>query len=230
MGLSEESWRGTWPTSLDTTFIWLLIGSLIRLSDVICAGSHGGHIQLTMLTLPTTTGPNETTTTGHNNTLYPPVDLAAFLDGLSPQLHLSEHIARFTGAGLDIPSLHAIGHWTRPEASDALTRPGLSPFQAIALEHMLRRQAINAHDDNLQSTATLAEFLAHPMPGVALTHHLKLFVERGVPSLADVRMLPDREDWVGTLKTLFGAGDTSDGFTEFELIVLEKGICRLWGS
>ncbi|KAJ7048007.1 hypothetical protein C8F01DRAFT_1269834 [Mycena amicta] len=191
-----------------------------------------------MLTLPTTTGPNQATTTQPNDTLHPPIDLAAFLHGLSSKLDFSEHLARFTSAGLDIPSLQAIAHWTRPEASDALTRllarradaSGLSPFQVLALEHLLRAQAITTHDDDLQSTATLAEFLGHPMPRVALTHHLELFFERGVRTLADVRMLPDREDWVGGLRTLFGAGETSDGLTQFELMALEKGICRLWGS
>ncbi|KAJ7059937.1 hypothetical protein C8F01DRAFT_1084373 [Mycena amicta] len=192
-----------------------------------------------MLTLPTTTGPNEGTTTAAapNNTLHPSVDLAAFLHALSPKLKFSEHLARFTGAGLDIPSLHAIAHWTRPEASDALTRllarradaPGLSPFQVLALEHLLRAQAITT-DDNLQSAATLAEFLGHPMPRVAIAHHLELFFERGVRTLADVRMLPDKEDWVGGLRTLFSAGESSNGLTDFELMALEKGICRLWGS
>ncbi|KAJ7066668.1 hypothetical protein C8F01DRAFT_1248664 [Mycena amicta] len=189
-----------------------------------------------MLTLPPTSG---TTTRPNDDTLHPPVDLAAFLHGLSPKLDLSEHLARFTGAGLDIPSLLAIAHWTRLEASDALTRllgrradaPGLSPFQVLALEHLLRAQAITTpDDDDPPSIATLAEFLGRPMARVALTHHLELFLERGVRTLADVRMLPDREHWVGGLRTLFGAGETSAGLTQFELMALEKGICRLWGS
>ncbi|KAJ7058595.1 hypothetical protein C8F01DRAFT_1242685 [Mycena amicta] len=166
--------------------------------------------------------------------LEPPADLATLLHyGLSAKLDLSEHLPRFTDAGLDANSLHAMTHWTRAEVSDALTRllarrqdaPGLSPFQVIALAHVLRPRAvesiIEAHDD-LPSTATLAEFLAHPMPGVALTHHLGRFFEQGIHRLADLEKLSELEDWVDVLKALVGAG-AEERLTPFEWIVLEKG-------
>ncbi|KAJ7057746.1 hypothetical protein C8F01DRAFT_1086208 [Mycena amicta] len=164
-------------------------------------------------------------------------DLEAFLHhGISPKLDLSTHLARFTTVGMDIDALQAIAHWERVEASDTLMRllaqrpnaPGLSPFQLIALEHALRAQAQAVErQDVLPAIATLDDFLAHPMLGVALTHHRGLFLEQGVASLTDLEVLADWEDWedcVDMLKTLFG---TKGRLTQFELLVLEKGVGRL---
>ncbi|KAJ7055520.1 hypothetical protein C8F01DRAFT_1087830 [Mycena amicta] len=174
-----------------------------------------------------------------------PDDLEAFLHhGISSKLDLSPHLARFLGVGLDVALLYTVRLWTRAEVSDALARllgrqppdapdaPGLSPFQVIALEHRLRRQRGEV-DDNLPTITTLADFLGHPMPGVALTHHRGLFLEQGICNLTDVEKLADREDLANMLKTLFGAGTGAGNegrLTEFELMVLEKGICRLRAS
>ncbi|KAJ7061957.1 hypothetical protein C8F01DRAFT_1082557 [Mycena amicta] len=158
--------------------------------------------------------------------------LEAFLHhGVSPKLDLSQHLARFTAAGLDVQSLFSLRQWTRGEAADALTRllapgpttPGLSPFQLIALEHFLRGDA-----SEQPPIDTLADFLAHAMPGVDLTHHLGLFQQRGIRSLTDTKGLYTLEGWEDLLRTLFAAGASDEGsLTPFEMVVLEKGLLRL---
>ncbi|KAJ7066046.1 hypothetical protein C8F01DRAFT_1248079 [Mycena amicta] len=163
-----------------------------------------------------------------------PQDLRTRLNNISPKLDLSEHLARFTAVGLEAHALLAIAQWTRIEISDTLTRllarrsintPGLSPFQGIVLEHGLRSQRIEPAGYNAAPLiATLTGFLAHPMPGVALEHRQGLFLDRGVRHLADIEKLYELEDWVDVLHTRFGG---EEGLTSFEMIVLEKGICRL---